>query len=94
MKESIGERNGALLSSLMRVGSVCTRVMDVHVYGVDLVSAIFQSAFVQDTLAPARLHGVGTISYISRSHLTLLQSEVNSARYIAQVVKPELLPFL
>ena len=49
VKESTGERNGALLSTVMRVGSVCMRVMDIHVYGVDLVSVIFRSAFVQAT---------------------------------------------
>ena len=51
VKESTGEWNGALLSSMMRVGSICMRVMDVHVYGVDLVS-IFRSAFTHDTQAP------------------------------------------
>ena len=45
VKESTGEWNGALLSSVMRVGSVCMRVKDVHMYGIDLVSIIFQSAF-------------------------------------------------
>ena len=33
---------------------VCMRVMDVHVYGVDLMSVIFRSSFAHD-----RLHGVG-----------------------------------
>ena len=41
-----------------------------------------------------RLHGVGAISYTSRSHLVFLQGEVKSARYIAQVVNSMLLPFL
>ena len=36
-KESTGEWNEALLSSVMRVDYVCRQVMDVHVYGVDLV---------------------------------------------------------
>ena len=48
-KESTGHCNGALLSSVMSVGSVCMRVMDVHVYDIDLVSVIFRSAFVHDT---------------------------------------------
>ena len=52
VKESTGEWNGTMLSSVMRVGSVCMRVMDVHVYGVDLVNVIFRSAFAHDTLAP------------------------------------------
>ena len=54
MKESTGE-----LSSVMRVGSACMRVMDIHVYGVDLVSINFQSTFAHNTQAPPRLHGVG-----------------------------------
>ena len=33
LKESTGERNATLFSSVMRVGSVCMRVMNVHVYG-------------------------------------------------------------
>ena len=41
-----------------------------------------------------RLHGVGGISYNSRSDLVFLQSKVNSARYFAQVVHPVLLPFI
>ena len=36
----------------------------------------------------------GTISYNSRSHLVFFHGKVNSARYIAQVVIPVLLPFL
>ena len=42
----------ALLSSVMRLGSVCMQVMDIHVYGVDMVSIIFQNAFTLDTQAP------------------------------------------
>ena len=49
VKESTGAWNSALLSSVMRVGSACMRVMDVHVYGVDLVNIIFGSAFAHDT---------------------------------------------
>ena len=52
VKETTGEWNGALLSSVTRVDSVCLRVMHVHVYGVDLVSVIFLSAFAHDTQAP------------------------------------------
>ena len=33
VRKSTGEWNGALLSSVVRVGSVCMRLMDVHVYG-------------------------------------------------------------
>ena len=51
LKESTGEWNGTLLFSLMRVGSVSMRVMNVHMYGVDLVSIIFWSAFANDTQA-------------------------------------------
>ena len=94
VKESTGEWNGALLSSVMRVGSVCMRVMHVHVYGVDLVIVIFQGIFAHDTQAHLRLHGVGAIHYNSRSHLVFLQGKVNSARYIAQVVNPVPLSFL
>ena len=36
----------------------------------------------------------GASSYNSRSHLAFLQGEINSARYIVQVVNPVLLPFL
>ena len=41
VEESTGEWNGALLSSLMGISSVCMRVMDVHVHGVNLVRIIF-----------------------------------------------------
>ena len=43
------EWNGSLLSSMMRIGSVFMQVMDVHVYGIDLVSDIFWSAFTHNT---------------------------------------------
>ena len=65
MKESTGEWKGALLSSVMRVGSVCMGVMDLHKYGVDLVSVIFRSAFAHDTEAPSHIswcRGDGSIS--------------------------------
>ena len=54
MKESTGEWNRALLSSVMRVGFVCLRVMDVHVFGVDLVSVIFLSTIVFKKNGPTR----------------------------------------
>ena len=89
----VKEWNGALLSSVMRVSSVCMRVMDVYVYGVDLVSVIFLSAFANDTQAPPQASwcGGGGINYNSQSHLLFLQGKVNSVGYIAQTVNPVLL---
>ena len=46
------ESGMTLLRSVMRVGFVCLRVMDVHVFGVDLVSVIFRSALAHDTQTP------------------------------------------
>ena len=60
VKESTGEWNGALLSSVMRVGSVRMRLMDVHVYGVDLGRVIFRSAFAHDTKAPPQASWCGS----------------------------------
>ena len=51
-KEKTGEWNGALLSSVMRVDSVCMRVMDEQMYGAYLMGVIFRSAFVHDIHAP------------------------------------------
>ena len=85
VKESTGEWNGTQLSPVMRVGFVCMQVMDVKVYGEDLVSIIFQSAFVHDTQPHLRLRGVGAISYNLWSHFLFLQGKINSAHYIAQV---------
>ena len=62
--------------------------------GADLVSIIFLSSFVHDIHPHLRLHGVGAISYNSRSHLQFLLGKVNTARYIVQVLNPVLLPFL
>ena len=78
----------------LRIGSVCVRLMDVHMYGVDRMSIVFGSAFSHDTQPHLRLHGVGAISYNSGSHLMFLQGKVNNPRYIAQVVNPKLLPFI
>ena len=52
VKVSTREWNGDLLSSVMRVGSVCMRVMYVHMYGVDVVTVIFRSIFAHDTWTP------------------------------------------
>ena len=49
VKKSTGVWNGALLSSVMYVGSLCVRLVDIHVYVVDLTSVIFRSAFSHDT---------------------------------------------
>ena len=68
MKKSTGEWNGTLLSSVMRIGSVGMRVMDIHVYGVDLVSIIFQRAFAYNTHAPSQLswcRGPSVTTYIT-----------------------------
>ena len=72
VKESTGEWNGALLSSVMRVGSVCMRVMDVHVYSVDLVSVFFLSAFAYDTQAPPQASCCGGASVTTRGHIWYL----------------------
>ena len=86
MKESTGEWNGTLLSLVMRVGSVCMRVMDVHMYGIDLVSIIFQSAFAHDIQSPTQASWCGGPSFTT---LCLC-----STCKIAQVVNHVLLPFL
>ena len=66
VKELTGKWNGALLSSVMGVGSVCMRMMNVHVYCVDLVRVIFRSAFANDTGPISGFMMSGVISYISR----------------------------
>ena len=63
VKESTRVWNGALLSSVTRVGSVCMRVLHVHVYGADLVSVIFRSAFAHDTLAPPQAATMGVAGH-------------------------------
>ena len=65
------------------------RVIDIHVNGVDLVIVIFRSAFAHNTQTlPQASWNEEAICYNSLSHLVFLQGEVNSARYIAQVVNP------
>ena len=94
-EKSTGEWDVAVVSS--DVSRFCLYGSDgtVHVYGVDLVRIIIQSAFVGDTQPPPlRLNGVGAINYSSWLHLVFLQGKVNTTRYIAQVVNPVLLPFL
>ena len=60
-------------------------VMDVRVYGVDLVSVIFRSAFNPRHTGPTSGFMVcGAVSYNSRSHLVFLPGKVNSFRYITQ----------
>ena len=58
VKELTGEWKGPLLSSVMRVGSVCMQVKNVQVYSVVLVSTIFWSAFALTHRPHLRLHGV------------------------------------
>ena len=53
VKDTTGEWSGALLSSVMRVGSICMRVMDIQVYSIDMVSVIFPTAFAHYTQAPS-----------------------------------------
>ena len=89
MKESTGEWNDALLSSVMRVGSFFKRVMDVYLYGVGLVSVIFRR-----TGSISGFIVWGAISLNSRSHLVFLQSKVNSARHIVQAIIPVILSFI
>ena len=67
--------------------------MDVHMYSIDLVSVIFQSAFAH-MQASLQASWCGGPSYNLQSHLVSLQGKVNSAYYIALVVNPVLLPFL
>ena len=69
LKDSTEGWNGALLSSVMRVVSVCIRVMDVHVYGVDLVSVNVWSVFTYDTQAPPQASWCGGPSVTTRGHI-------------------------
>ena len=66
----------------------CTHV------GIGLMNVIFQSAFAHDTGPTSGFMVWGMISYNSWPYLVFMQSKVNSALYIAQVVNPMLLPFL
>ena len=50
---------GALLYSVIRVGSVFMGVMDVHVYAVDLVTIIFRIEFAHNTQAPSQVSFCG-----------------------------------
>ena len=59
VKKSTGEWNGTLLFLVMRVGSVYMQVMDIHVYGIDLASIIFRSAFAHNTQAPPQASWCG-----------------------------------
>ena len=68
-KESNGEWNDDLLSSVMRLGSVCMLVMDVHVYGVDLASVIFRSAFAHDKKASPQGSWCGGPSVTTRGQI-------------------------
>ena len=54
VKESTEELNGILLSSVMRVGSVCMRVMDVYV-----VSVTFRRAFANNAKTPPQASWCG-----------------------------------
>ena len=91
VKEWTGEWNGALLSSVMRVGSICMRVWWTY---TSMVLTWWSSSSGVHSPMKHRLQGVGAISSILWSHLVFLQDKVNSVRYIAQVVNPMLLSFL
>ena len=94
-KESTGEWNEAMLSSVMRVDYVCRQVMDVDVYGVDLVGTIFWNIFVHDAQAPPQASWCGGHKLQnSRSHMAFLLGKVSSDRYFTHVVKSVLLPCL
>ena len=69
MKESTGEWNGTLLTSVMRVCSFCMWVMDVHVYCVDLVSVTFGVHSPMTHRPHLRLHGVGGTSVITHGQI-------------------------
>ena len=66
VRVSTGEWNGALLSSVMRVVFVCMRVMNVHVYGEDLMSFMFLSSFAHDTQGPTSGVMVWVLSVTTR----------------------------
>ena len=93
MKESTGEWNGALLPSVMRIGSVYIWAMDIHMYGEDLVSVIFCSAFAHYTHALPQLHGVEATSYNLQSHLVFLQGKVTVPATLYKFGNPVLLSF-
>ena len=79
----------------MRVGSVCVRVITVHVYGLEPGERRLPECIRPRHTGPTSgLVVWWAISYNSRSHLVFLQGKVNNACYIAQVVNPVVLPFL
>ena len=91
VKESTGEWNGALLSSLVRVGSVCMRVMaDGHtrVWRRSGERHLRECIRPRHTGPTSDFMVWGAISYNSRSHFMLMHGKVNSAHFIAQVSTP------
>ena len=69
VKFSTGEWNCALLSSVMKVGSVCMGIMYAHVHVVDLVSVSFQSALTHYTQTPPHASWFGGPSVTTRGHI-------------------------
>ena len=102
MKESSEEWNGVLLSSVLRVGSVCVgrRLYPYVSDGCTRIRHRPDERNLPKCIRPRHLGPIsgfmvwGAISYSSQSHLVFLQGRVNSSRYITQVVNAVLLPFL
>ena len=97
VKESVGEWNGALLSSVLRVGS------DFCLYASDGLTPVWRRPgehHLPECIRPRHTDPTsgfmvwGANSYNSQSHLVILQDKVNSARYIVKVINLVLLPFL
>ena len=88
VKESTGEWNGALLSSVMRVGSVCMYASDgrTRVWRRPGEHHLPECIRQQHTGPISGFMLWGNISFNSWSHLVFLQDEVNSFCYIEQVV--------
>ena len=77
VRESTGERNGILVSSVKRVGSVCIWVMDIHMYGIDLVERHLPECICTQHTGPTSGFMVwgGGISYNLQSHLVFLEGK-------------------
>ena len=88
MKELTGEWNDTLLSSVMTVGFAYMQVMDVHVYGKDLVRVIFRRAFAHGRQAPPQASWCGAISYNLQSHLVFLQGKLTVPAILHRLLIP------
>ncbi|GFY35916.1 transposable element Tcb2 transposase [Trichonephila clavipes] len=78
----------------MNHASICRTMMAAFVLDAMPVNAAFQCVLSNDIVPNTRSYSLGCDLYHGRTNLLRIEDNLNSDRYVREVLQPEVVPFL